>query len=1194
MDAVMSHPAGGRMRASLSAGLVTVLVGSGLVLAPSAATAESSVVTSPVTFRSNGTFTVPPGVSSITIVMGGGAGADGFAATAYAPEGHEAVAGQGGAGARLSGTFGVTSGDVLSIYVGAGGSGRVGGSGFTDGGDGGLPTFEWNAAGGGGGGSTAVETADAILAVAAGGGGGGGAYVQDWDSPQQECWQQYLNSVGGDGGAGDSTGGPGTAELLSNGTCQVSPVTVSQLDGERLALNGDGEDSPSDIATGGGGGAGWPTSDPDRGRAGGSYFIGAGGHGGESLVPEGWQNTASIELSGFVTISFTASYDTELSASVRSHSLNGEPVIFDGDDVVIDATVANLTGGPAPIGAVEARYSADDDEPFASVGLENGTAVIRVDAPKVGGSTLDVVLRYVPSGSEFRTTDDLYLTGEAAVTVSPRPVFLIAAPLPADTVTVGEPVTAAVVPVGLSCSALASRISSEADNAYGNTGALRNEYTELVCNDGIPDGIQNAEETYAPVSGSLNWSYNTEQLSDTVPLINESSALTFFLGGPSIGTYGFDASFSSSGRFAGASDGFTVSVTSSQTTTVIESVSPNPSTYGGSVGVSVRVDNAMGLTDAEEFGFGDVPDYTAPISAPVPSGTVTIRVTDARGEVFEQAAIALNSGRASHVFSGLSAGEYVTQAFYSANTNNFENSNATNSSASVAAAPTVVSVEADHPYTSYGSHFVTLNATVAVDDFSPCGGEVITACSVDTAAVPVPDGELVLMQNIDGEFTEVARTTVDESGAASFPLGYADAGYYSWKVVFEPEQFERVLLNEVVPIESLSNFASSEGYAWTEVMPAATVVTIDIGEGDLVYGDRREVSASVEWNGMLVPTVLAQAMAPTTADEPVFAAEPNLDVDGVIEFFVDGVPFGVGTVENGVASATLPLLNVSDRELQVEYRGVEQWSVGSVGSDVTTAVPAPMPEGNFLISTAVESITVVPAQTSIVAVVDDGGLFGEEIAVEITVQNASGTDPVPNGTVTIAGQTLELDETGAATATLDGEWLGTEEFVAIYTPGERGEDEGFILLDAAEPNFAGSEVTIEAEVRSPEGEVAAGIRQVGDQVTAFGSGFTPNGDVQMTLFSDPVDLGIAQADANGDIEFTFSIPAGTPNGMHTLVMTDLQSGAEVRLPIMVAAGLVVTGVDSPSVGALGTLATLLLIVGAAFIARRRREVISLG
>lgn len=228
------------------------------------------------------------------------------------------------------------------------------------------------------------------------------------------------------------------------------------------------------------------------------------------------------------------------------------------------------------------------------------------------------------------------------------------------------------------------------------------------------------------------------------------------------------------------------------------------------------------------------------------------------------------------------------------------------------------------------------------------------------------------------------------------------------------------------------------------------------------------------------------------------------------------------------------------------------------------------------------------------SLVSDGLLYGEDIVVEVTVANAS-TDPVPNGSVSIGDETVELDEAGSATLTLDGEWLGTEEFTVSYVPGERGEEDGFSLLDVADPNFLANSLTIEAEVLSPEGEVAAGIRQVGDQVTAFGSGFTPNGDVQMTLFSDPIDLGIAQADENGDVEFTFAIPAGTPSGMHTLVMTDLQSGAEVRLPIMVAAGLVVTGLDVRQAGALGGLAGLMLVLGVILVSRRPlRETTILG
>lgn len=1182
MVPVMSHPAGGRMRAALSAGLVTVLVGSGLVLAPSAATGLPAERPNSLTFTANElNVVIPDGVATVYAIAVGGQGSDGGSDGVSEVS---AEAGTGGYAAEVRSYLDLASGSTVDIYVGQDAAGWTGGAGYTRGGDGGVPIADGiQAAGGGGGGSSAILVEGNPLLIAAGGGGGGGAYVSDGEGADD-----LTLSRGGGGGVGDWRGYMGQG--YQSGDYYLVDQRADSVDDTGAGQDGVGDS----YVGGGGGGAGASTIVAER-RTGGDALngAGAGGDGGNSLVPDNGEAVYSL-ASPAVTLYFTYVDDTELTATVRSHTLGEQHVIFDGDDIVIDATVRNLAeGGPTPTGTVEARRNANDEEPFATAALVNGQATIRIESTSAGGSSEELVLSYHPSSVAFNETASVHFTGDGAIHVSARPVFMVAAALPAAEVVVSDPVTAAFVVKGLSCSALAIQTTSEADDSYANLASLRASYAGIECD----ESIGNDSASYEPVAGLLTWELDAGDIDGAVTVSGPSAVITQNIGLLDAGAYDIDAVFTAdSVRYASAAAEASVTVSAIETATSIESISPDPSTFGQNVGVSVLVTNESGITEPVPFGFGDVPEgVPAATSAPVPSGTVTIRVTDARGDVFEEADIPVDqSGRASHVFSGLSAGEYVTQAFYTSNSDDFIDSNGTDDSSTVAAAPTEVTIDVDYPYTAYGSHFVTLDATVAVSNFSPCGGEVITACSVDTSAVLVPEGELVLMQNIDGEFTEVARTTADENGAASFPLGYADAGYYSWKVVFEPEQFDRVLLNGLAPIETLSNFASSEGYAWTEVMPAASVVTIDSGEGDIVYGDRREVTASVEWNGMLLPSALTQALGAATADEPVFAAEPNLTVDGVIEFMVDGVSFAVVTVENGVASAALPLLNVSERELQVEYRGVEQWSVGSVGSDVTTAVPAPMPEGNFLISTAVESITVVPAQTSIVAVVDDGGLYSEEIAVEITVQNASGTDPVPNGMVTIAGQTLELDETGAATATLDGEWLGTEEFVASYTPGERGEEEGFILLDAAEPNFAGSSVTIEAEVRGPEGEVAAGIRQVGDQVTAFGSGFTPNGDVQMTFFSDPVDLGIVQADANGDIEFTFSIPAGTPNGMHTLVMTDLQSGAEVRLPIMVAAGLVVTGVDSASVGALGTLATLLLIVGAAFIARRRREVISLG
>lgn len=1181
MVPVVSHPTGGRTRAALSATLVTALVGSGLVLAPAAATAAPERPAT-VTFETTQLgYTIPSGVVAVRATLTGGLGAAG--ATEAADYVSFLWAGSGGLGRELSGPLSVAAGDTVDIYVGANAAGSTGGSGYTHGGDGGIPTSTGPAVGGGGGGSSAIVVDGTPIVIAAGGGGGGGAYGGPIDG-ENAVYQAFA----GDGGAADLAGSSGMGWLMTG------YFDVDQRTDESVDEIGNGQDGTSSIYVGGGGGgAGAPGVEFER-RTGGDARdgVGAGGDGGNSLVPSGW-DVPTHGFTGQVVLTFTYQDDTELTASVRSHTLNSVPTVFDGDDIVIDATVTNLTeGGPAPTGTVEARRESPSGELLASTELVNGQAVVRIEFTTAGGSTEEVVLSYLPSGPEFVAGESVYFTGEEAIVVSPRPVFMIGDPLPAAAVVVSDPVTGAFWINGLPCSSLMTINSGEVDDTFGNVAELRAQYAGIQCD----ETIVNVDDSYWPVEGTLTWELG-DLVDGAVGVSGTPVAITQNIGLLDIGEYGLASVFtSSSPRFASAADDTVVTVSAIETSTSVISLSPSPSTYGQGVGISVKVENESGVTPIDSFWLSRL---TEPIptaeNAAAPTGTVTITVTDASGQQFVEDDIPLdNVGSAGEVFSGLSAGEYTVFVQYTPDTSDFVLSEGWSYS-EVLAAPTVVTVEADYPYTSYGSEYVTLNATVAVDDFSPCGGEVITACSVDTSAVLAPEGELVLLRGTDDGYVEVARQGVDESGSASFPLGYADAGYYSWKVVFEPATFLVFGPSENLPGEPLSNFESSDAYTSTEVYPAATTITIDSGEGDIVYGDRREVTAAVEWNGLLVTGVLSEALAPATSGDPLFAATPELIPDGVVEFRIDGVTFAVATVENGVASATLPLLNASERQLQVEYRGVEEYSYGSVGGEITPAVPAPMPEGNFLISDASESITIVAAQTAIVATVTDGKLYGEDIAVDITVTNASGTDPVPNGSVTIDGETIELDEAGTASATLDGEWLGVEQFTVSYVPGERGDEEGFVINELAEPNFVPSSAEIDAEVLTPSGEIASGIRQVGDQITAFGSGFTPNGDVQMTLFSDPVDLGIVRADANGDIEFTFSIPAGTPDGMHTLVMTDLQSGAEVRLPIMVTSGLVVTGLDTASVGALGALATLLLGLGGAIVARRgRREVLSLG
>ena len=107
------------------------------------------------------TFTVPACVSEVTITAHGGSGSSGHASTS--------PAGIGGNGAIVTGTYSVSGGDVLNIYVG--GQGTLTTAGFNGGG-----INAANSSAGGGGASDVRFNGTALTdrIIVAGGGGAGG------------------------------------------------------------------------------------------------------------------------------------------------------------------------------------------------------------------------------------------------------------------------------------------------------------------------------------------------------------------------------------------------------------------------------------------------------------------------------------------------------------------------------------------------------------------------------------------------------------------------------------------------------------------------------------------------------------------------------------------------------------------------------------------------------------------------------------------------------------------------------------------------------------------------------------------------------------------------------------------------------------------------------------------------------------
>ena len=222
------------------------------------------------------TFTVPAGVTSLTIETYGAAGGSGANGNSSAGGN---LGGAGGRGSKAVGTLSVTPGQVLNIFVG--GAGATPTSGFNGGGIGG------NQNSGGGGGASDVRfpgaTAADRLIVAAGGGGGGRGGCET---------NTAIN--GGPGGNGDGNGTNGTNSPDGGGGFGA---IGSAFGGAGIGCGGFlGAPGVAGGANGfgGNGGAGqtcccFSFGSIPGGGGGGGGFIGGGGGGGGSAGTTGCQ-----------------------------------------------------------------------------------------------------------------------------------------------------------------------------------------------------------------------------------------------------------------------------------------------------------------------------------------------------------------------------------------------------------------------------------------------------------------------------------------------------------------------------------------------------------------------------------------------------------------------------------------------------------------------------------------------------------------------------------------------------------------------------------------------------------------------------------------------------------------------------------------------------------------------------------------
>lgn len=224
--------------------------------------------------------TVPPGVTSMDLVVQGGDGGGGAASGM-----------KGGGGATLTVTgYSVTPGSTLAIFVGGAGSGTVG----------------INRNGSGGGGSSQVN-AGAPNQIIAGGGGGSGSWGYGGDAGTNGLLRDGSPATviggggggGGIGGAGASPGGSGSGGAGGDG----NPASPHGIGGAGSGNGVGGSGGVDTISGGGGGGYG----------GGGAGSGGGGGGGGGSIGPVGsttyqtrYVRGSGPSFSGHVQLTFVA------------------------------------------------------------------------------------------------------------------------------------------------------------------------------------------------------------------------------------------------------------------------------------------------------------------------------------------------------------------------------------------------------------------------------------------------------------------------------------------------------------------------------------------------------------------------------------------------------------------------------------------------------------------------------------------------------------------------------------------------------------------------------------------------------------------------------------------------------------------------------------------------------------------------
>ncbi|MGO8874668.1 MAG: hypothetical protein ACLQNG_02750 [Acidimicrobiales bacterium] len=261
------------------------------------------------------TFTVPPGIPSLSIAAVGGGGGDGFGGVCGCSSGI-----LGGSGGDLSGNLKVTAGEEFTILTGengADGTATAGGAGGYGGG--GVGGSSAGGGGGGGGGATVFAGPGGQVQLVAGGGGGAGP--GETGASGGATLPGDLNGGTNCNGTPCDNGGGGTQSAGGAGGLSESGGTPG-ADGAGPATGATPGTGGTGGSAGGGGGGGGYYGGGGGGDYSGTPAIGLGGGGGSAYAAS---DVSDVTISDFpddflwpLTITYPVNCSAPLSATAKA------------------------------------------------------------------------------------------------------------------------------------------------------------------------------------------------------------------------------------------------------------------------------------------------------------------------------------------------------------------------------------------------------------------------------------------------------------------------------------------------------------------------------------------------------------------------------------------------------------------------------------------------------------------------------------------------------------------------------------------------------------------------------------------------------------------------------------------------------------------------------------------------------------